>query len=124
MNVIITDDAEGKDILFGLDDVKSEVIVDNMQRPTSGRFEIAALANENLPFGDVQDVRFVYIKADGDFDLKFNGGAEVLNVKKASTTIGTFAKFEAECDVTAVNVTNPSATAVLKGIWCVYGDPS
>lgn len=124
LNVTVSDDAEGNDCLFGLDDGRAEVTIDNMQRVSSGRFEIAASSSEDLPFGDVQDARFVFIKADGDFNLTFDGGVEALALRRASSLTGTYAKFAAECDVSAVNVANPSATAVLKGIFCVYGDPA
>ncbi len=123
INVRIFDDAEGDDGLFAPSDTLAEVVIDNMQKLNSGRFAIAASDDEDLPFGDVADVRFVFIKADNDFTLKFNGGSEGLAIKRADAVAGTYAKFAAECDVTAVNITNPSATDVLTGVFAVYGDP-
>lgn len=122
LNALVTDDAEGEDVLFGPDDTRAEVTIDNMTKLNSGRLEIAASGTESLPFGDVADVRFVWIKADNDFNLKFNGGTEVLNVKRAGTT--GYAKFAAEIDVSSVSIVNPSASAVLKAVFMVYGDPA
>ena len=124
INVHVYDDTEGKDKLFGLDDDKAEVKLDGFQRQASGRFEIAVASDENLSFGDVQDVRFVYVKADNDFEVIFNGGVEPVVVKRGSAATTATARFAGELDVTAVNIANPSATVVLKGIYCFYGDPA
>lgn len=124
INPVITDDAEGKDILFGLDEDKAEVVVDGMQRYVAGRFEIPASGNENLTFGDVTDLRFIFVKADGDFNIRMNGGVEVFAVRRASTATGATARFGGEFQLTALNVANPSALVVLRGIWSGYGDPA
>src|SRR3990167_25037 len=114
--ISITDDTEGKDKLFDLDEELAEIDTEAFAKCVSGRFEIAASSNENLSFGDVSDVRAVYVKADNDFNVKFNGGTEVFNIKRASTSHP--AKMFLEIDTTAVNLVNPSATAALKGTWC------
>jgi hypothetical protein len=124
INPIITDDAEGKDVLFGLDADRAEVVVDGMQRYVSGRFEIPAAGNENLSFGDVNDVRFLFVKADGDFNLTFDGTIGPIPFRRASVTTGSTARFGGECDVSSANIANPSATVVLRGIWTAYGDPA
>jgi hypothetical protein len=124
INPFITDDAEGKDILFGLDADKAEVVVDGMQRYVSGRFEIAVSSNEDLSFGDVNDVRFLFVKADGDFDLTLDGTIGPISFKRASAATGSTARFGGECDIASANIANPSATVVLKGIWAAYGDPA
>ena len=124
INPIITDDAEGKDILFGLDDDKAILDTSAFQRYCSGRFEIDISSSETLSLGDVQDVRAYFIKADGDFNLTLNGTVGPILHKTASTAAGKTARVCAEAQVTQIDVANPSAASVLKGIWCVWGDPS
>jgi hypothetical protein len=130
MNFRVYDDVEAVNPLFAPDDTKSEVVLDNMQRVVSGRFEIAASGNENLSLGDVGEVRGLLIVADNDFNLAINGSAPALPIRRANTAANApaqTARFAAEVQIGAgqiVNVANQSATAVLRGYWCAYGAPT
>lgn len=119
----ISDDTAGEDVLFSQSEKLALSQIDNWQRSNSGKMSIAALGTENIPFGDVGDVRFVYIKAAGDFDLKFDGGVELMHFKRALATSGT-AKCLMEVDVSSITIVNVSASAVLNLVFCVAGDPT
>ena len=121
-NVRITDDAAGKDVLFGPDDSLAEVVIDNMQRQASGLFNIAAAGTEALSLGDVTAVKGLYIKCkDGDMDVDINAlGA--IQVRRAVAGTGT-CRLLIEGNITSVSITNPDGVNGINGVWCVWGDP-
>lgn len=122
LNPTITDDAEGYNSLFALDATRARATIDNMQHMTSGHFSIAVSSTEVLSLGDVADVRFVYVRADSDFDISFDAGTSWISVRLASST-ATYCRFAAEIDVPSVRVRNNSASNVVDGLYCFYGDP-
>lgn len=115
--------------LFGSKTRSDELIIPNMDRLVSGRLSIAVSGTESLPLGDVAVPRGVYLLMDGAANLVLNGGTETFNLLPASsgTTsavgVPTQARFFFEGSLTAVSITNPSATVVLTGTYVVYGDP-
>lgn len=118
----ISEDTEGKQIIFKRDDALAEQKLDGFTRAASSIFNIEMSSNEDMSFGDVDIIRHVYIEADGDFNLVFSGGTDILAVKLADTVVGRKAIFDADVQVTQVNIANPSATAELNGAYAVYGD--
>lgn len=122
--VALTEDAAGKQIIYKRDEELAKQTIDAFERGASSIFNIAASANEDVSFGDVDDVRGFYIEADGDFDVIFNGGAETVSFKVADTTTGRKAKCRMDAQVTQINITNPDATNALTGSYCVWGDPT
>lgn len=124
VNVFISDDTEGECPLFGLESpTKNKEIIDSFLRYASGKINIAATATENVPFGDVDDVRAVEVIFDGDFDVVFNGGADTINFKRADTKTNRKVRMFMEADLTSVAITNPSASAAITGTYVVWGDP-
>jgi hypothetical protein len=117
VNVFASEDTSGTDVLFGQADVTK-------RRITSGKFSIAASGTENLPFGDVNDVRGVAVWADSDFNVVFNGGVDSLAFKRASVATTAKATLFMEIDTTQVAIANPSSSAVLTGNYVVWGDPT
>ena len=122
-DIAISDDAEGLEPLYGPQGTRARVTIDTMERYVTGRFSIPVSSAENLSFGDVGDVRYISVRADNDFNVTFNGGAEPIACRRAADVTGTWAKFAGEFDVSAVNIANPSATDVLTGVWIAYGSP-
>lgn len=124
LDAAITDDAEGKIPLFGPRDATKTITThDGFTMYEAGKFEVAASGNENLSFGDVGDVRGIYVEANNDFNIKFNGGVEVIAIKRGTSATGVLAKLLMEADITSFNVANPSASDVLKGTYAVWGNP-
>lgn len=123
VNVKIADDADMKDLLFSFDDTLSEVIIDGYTKQASGKFKILATENENLPLGDVEAVKGVYLKVSRDCILKLNGGTEEIQLRRAGALSTNIAKFFIEADITQINLTAP-ATEDLVGTYCVWGDPA
>jgi len=120
VNVRIGDDANLKDLLFGPDDEMAEVVVDGYLRQASGIMALAAAATEAVSLGDVDAVKGVFLKFDQDVTVDINGlGA--IQLRRHTTTTGTYAKLFIEGDITSLSVTNPGTTAA-RGIWCVWGD--
>jgi len=118
VNVRIFDDADMKDCLFGPDDALAEVNIDIFTKQTSGKFSVAAAANEDLALGDITAVKGIYLEADADFTFKLNGGSEIFQARKSTSS----AKVFLEADINQVNIT--AAAAVLNGRYCVWGDVS
>lgn len=121
VNVSITEDTDGKNVLFGPDDSLAEVQIDTYERQTSGRLKILEGATENVPFGDVDAVKGIYLKVDNDCQVVLNGGVEVIQLRKVGTTSTTYAKLFMEADLTQVAIEAP-ADAVVTGTYCVWGD--
>jgi hypothetical protein len=123
VNVFITDDADGADVLFGNSDPATALQqIDAFKRYASGKLNIAASATENLPLGDVDAVKGVYVQLDGDFDVVFNGGSDTINFKKADTLTGRVAKMFMEADFSAIAITNPDGATEINGRFVVWGD--
>jgi len=121
-NVIISNDADGKNVLFGFDDTLAEEVIDTYTRCVSGKFSVAPSGTEALPFGDVTLVKGLYVKADAGFNFVINGGADTFTSNAASTS-GSSRVF-LQADLSAFSVTNTDATAALTGIWVAWGDPT
>lgn len=124
VTVQIHEDADARDGLWTPDKTVAKTVITNMQRMTSGRINLAGAAVETLALGDVASVRAVYLELDGNFNVVWNGGAEIFNFRLADTVAGRKARCFAEMLVTAISITNPSATVALNGRYVVYGDPT
>lgn len=130
VNVFISDDTAGLCPLFGTQDTSKELkTLDAFDRCTTGKLNIAASGTEDLPFGDVDVPRGIYIDADRPFDVVFNGGVEVVEIRPAvapsGTELGGRAKLFMEVDsLTQVEITNPDATYALNAKYAVWGDPT
>jgi len=121
--VRIFEDTAEKNGLFTPDDTLAEEIVDTFERCASGRFNIAAAGTEALSFGDVDDVRGVFIRANGAFNFTMNGGVEVFAATLLSSATTSKARVLMQATLTALSITNPGAAA-LTGVWAVWGDPT
>lgn len=121
-NVIISDDADGKNVLFGFDDALSEEVIDVYTRCVSGRFSVAAggAVEETLPFGDIDNVQGVYVKADAGFVFRVNGGVEEITTVAASTSGSS--KVLLQAALSSMIIKNTSVSSVLNGVWVAWGD--
>lgn len=118
-------DSDATDALFAPSKTLSTEVITNMQRMTAGTFNVAGGgAPENLALGDIGAVRAILLQADGDFNAVFNAGAQTFQFRRADTAAGRQAWCFMECNLTAVQITNPSATIALNGRYCCYGDPT
>ena len=123
IHVQIHEDTDKKDGLWTPDKTLGTEVITNMQRMTSGKFSIAnGGAYEALQLGDITDVKAFYIEADADFNMKLNGGSEILNIERADTTTGRKARFFMEGNISAVTIANPASSGTLTGRFVVYGD--
>jgi hypothetical protein len=120
-NVIISNDADGKNVLFGFDDTLAEEIIDIYTRCVSGKFSVAGAGTETLPFGDVTLVKGLFVKADAGFQFSINGNPVVTS--NAASATGSSRVF-LQADLTTFAVTNVSTTDALTGIWVAWGDPT
>lgn len=87
----------------------------------SSVLSIAASGTESLSFGDVTDVRGLYIEVDQDCNLRLNGSTDDIPIKLAPN--GSVAKVFLEADINQVTIENLSASALLTGVYCMWGDP-
>lgn len=125
----IYESAQQKSIRFKRDEAKTKRNVDAFERENSGDLNIAGGAAEDLPFGDVDNVKGVHIQFEfsaaatvAGANIILNGGADSLPVRPAAGQ--TVADFWFEGDLTQVNITNADATEALKGVFAVWGDPT
>jgi|TARA_X000001388_G_scaffold5635_1_gene3667 hypothetical protein len=123
-NVIISNDADGKNVLFGFDDTLAEEIIDVYTRCVSGKFSVAAggAVFEDIPFGDITAVKGIFIKSGAGFNYIMNGGGDTFTANAATTT-GSSRVF-LQTNLSNFRVINTSATDILTGIWVAWGDPT
>jgi len=118
----ISRDSDQKQKLYFPETAQEAVSLDVFERAANSVLEIAASGVESLGFGDVADVRGFYLEVDQDCYVRINGSLDNIPLKLPSTT-GT-AKLFMEADLNAVVIQNLSSTAVLSGVYVVWGDPT
>jgi len=105
------------------DDENAETINDELQQEHDGTFKIAATATEALGFGDVAAPKFLQIWADATMHVILDGNPAIVceaRTNAAGKTVSWFGGTIAP--TTSVQVTNPSATAILSGKFLLAGD--
>lgn len=119
VNVQIYDDADGNDVLFAPKDTLAEIIIDAFKKETSGKISVAANATESVPFGDVgSPAKGAYLMVNAECTISINGGPAI-QLRKGGTTAKI--KFFIEGDITSLQITAPSSTAI-EGIYAVWGE--
>ena len=125
MNPVVTEDAEGRSVLFGLDDTTAEAVLDGFTRVSSGVTDVQDGVPFDVPLGDVSDARGFFLRMDGgaDFDLLINTFGP-FNVRRGANGTGGAVfdncKMLAEMLVSELEVT-PVGDGRLT--WCIWGDP-
>lgn len=115
-------DTDGKDKLFYRDDTLGKVAIDTFDNQMSSSLSVAASTTDSLTFGDLTDVRGFYLEVSGNCNIRFNGATADIPVTLAPGQ--TVAKVFIEAAITAVTIENTSATTVLTGVYCGWGDPT
>lgn len=110
--------------MFYLDPDNESVISDSVQKQASGNLEVAIGASETLSFGDVTDVRGLYLEVAGDCRVRLNGAPDNIEMKIVKDATPSKAKLFVEADLSQVEVDNTQGTVALTGIFCVWGDPT
>jgi hypothetical protein len=120
VTVHISDDASGKENLFGpFDDSVVGVVIDSYERQASGKLKIPAGTTEPVSFGDVDQVRGIFLKVDQDAMVRLNGSGDTIQLRRAGAT----AKLFLEADLSSLEVAAPAGGDV-QGIYSVWGDPA
>ena len=120
VNVRVAEDTDMANLLFAPSDDLAEVVIDSYERAVGGTFAIDADDTQTLPLGDVTLPRGLYLRVDADCKVNVNAMGD-LQLRRASTLVGTTAKFFMEGEITSVVITSPT-TAAVRGAWCVWGD--
>ena len=130
VNVSISEDDDGKNVLFGLDETLAKGVLDGFAEMHSGAVNLTLAGGEyTIPLGGVSDVRGFYLRADNNFDLNLNGITQSIIVTRGkagytgeatSNADWTDAKVFMEALITEIQVT-PAAD--LRLFWAVWGDP-
>lgn len=125
VNPVVSEDANGRSVLFGLDEQLADAVIDGFTRVNSGVTDLSDTDVYNIPLGDVTDARGIFLRSDGgDFDVVINGSDTPLQVRRGVTGEGGAlfqnCKLLIECNVATVEV-----TAVGDGrlTYCIWGDP-
>jgi hypothetical protein len=104
-------------------DLASEAVSHaTFDKSSSGDLAIDASGVESLNFGDVLDVRGLYLEVSGNCYLRLNGSVDNIPVTLAPDAMK--AKVFLEVDITSVIIQNTSSTEALTGVYCVWGDPT
>lgn len=130
VNVTASADSSGKDVLFGLDETLAEVTLDGQQEISSGVTTVAAGDNVDVPLGEIGDARGVMLKADGDFLLSIDGGAQI-SVRKGAVKAGSgstvvfasSAKVFLEAEFGSLNVEVAAEKPAITLTYVAWGDP-
>ena len=128
VNVFITEDVAQDCPLFGKKDSSlRKAVVDSLQMSNSGKVKLTDASGgpvtESIPFGDVPSpIKGFYLRIDGDVDIVFNGGSDVLAVRKADSG-EPWAEIFWMGEFTAIDVTNNDVALPREGVFAVWGDP-
>lgn len=117
--VQISRDTDAKKKLFYPD--ANDVILDGFDAQSSGNLSVPATTIETIPFGDITDVRGLFVEVSGDVVVRLNGGTDNIPITLAPGA--TKAQFFLEGNLSASVVENEGATTIT-GIYCVWGDPT
>lgn len=118
----ISRDANQKLRLF-FPDLSSEAIsIDQFETAANSVLSVGPSAAQALTFGDVVDVRGLYLEVNQDCNLKLNGAVDAIPVKLAPNA--SKAKVFIEADINQIQVENLNATEVLSGVYVLWGDPT
>jgi len=99
----------------------NSVQIDTFEKQANGDLSIAAGDTDQLSFGDVVDVRGIYLELSGDALVRINSGTE--NIPLTLAPSGTKAQLFLEANLSAVEIENQGAEAIT-GVYCVWGDPT
>ena len=121
ITLLVTEDTDLKDPLYGpVDETLATTQTDAYTNMASGKIAVAVDATKTVPFGDVQDVRGLYLEVDTDCQITLNEGDPIIVVLEEGATV---AKFLLEASLTKVEITVASDGTALTGTYCVWGDP-
>lgn len=128
---VISDDENGKEVLFGLDDELAGITLDGFTEESSGKAEVTIDEAFTLPFGAVDSpAKGLFLVVEGDADVNLNGlgDIQVRRGKTTSSANAATAKLFIEGNFTSVVVTpkasaSSSATKV-KFRFALYGTPA
>ncbi len=121
VNVRIYEGPDQKDALFAPDDTLAEQISDTYLRWHSGGINILDGVTEDLPLGDVDVPKGVYLEVDQNLKMKLNGGSEVLQLEVINGATGPLAKFFFQGTIGQVTLINDTGN-VATGKFCFWGD--
>lgn len=121
-NLYVTRDTAQTRVIFGqASAATNRQVLDTFDHAVAGTLNIAASQTESLPLGDVDDVRGVYVRLSGSFNVVFNGGSDTLSFVQVGTDE---VSMLLDVSATSVSISNPSGTTGLTGEFCVWGDPT
>jgi hypothetical protein len=118
----ISRDTNQKLRLFFPDLASEAVSIDQFETAANSVLSLAPLAVEALGFGDITDVRGMYLEVNQNCSLKLNGAVDAIPVKLAPNA--SKAKVFLEADINQIQVENLSTTEVLSGVYVLWGDPA
>lgn len=122
VNVVASEDTDGRNKLFAPDDALCEVVIDGMQEFQSGTTTVPASSTYTVPFGDV-DVRGLFLRVNCDVVINLNNG-DPIHLSRGATGQGTVvssARMMVEAVLTEAMVTTDTTPVVVQ--WCFWGNP-
>jgi hypothetical protein len=118
----ISRDTEGQRKLYWSDEVSDQVVIDSLEKSAGSMLAVEPSAIETLTFGDVADVRGLYLEVNAVCLVRLNGGVQSIPLEPAPEAAA--AKLFFEGPLTGVEVQNTSTTDALIGLYVVWGDPT
>ena len=118
--VQIGQDSEFKKKLVYIEQTAAQVVSDGFEKQANSSFNIAPSGLEAMTFGDVDEVKGLYIESDSEVKVRLNGSADPIQLRKAPDAA--LAKFFLEADITELTIENPSTENEANGFYTVWGD--
>ena len=115
-------DTAGKRRLFWTESGTEAEQIDTLDGCASSVFSLLPSAVDTLALGEVVDVRGLLLEVSGECYLRLNGGVQNIHLRPAPDADTARCLIEAE--ISEIVLQNLSATDVLSGVLCVWGDPT
>jgi len=116
-------DEDAYEKLFYLEDNSGrEVVIDGFDQQANSTLRIPASGSQSLGFGDVTDVRGLYLEVNRDCYLRLNGSIDNIPLKLPPGITAAKAKLFMEADLNAIVIENLDTVNALIGVYCVWGD--
>ena len=114
-------DTDGKRKLFSDDPSTALTDTEGYLNFADSSLRIEPTVTKALSFGDVAQVRGLYLEVNQEAVVAING-TTAIQLRKAPGAL--VAKLFLEVAISALSVSNPSTTDVLTGVMVCWGDPT
>lgn len=114
----LSEDTDGTKKLFYRDTTPSTVIIDTFSKSVNSVLSVATSSTDSLSLGDLTAAKGLYLEVNADCLVYLNGSSIPIQLRKSDGV----AKLFIEADINQIDVENQSSSAILEGVYCLWGD--